>query len=401
MSRIFTDVLRLASRKNDQTLFIVYAALVFLSLHWAVVIYINSSYLEQFVSSTTISVLYFLGSALSLICFFFTPELIRIVGNYRLVFWCSILEIIAVCAMGLAHTALLASLFFTLHFVLMPLLLFGLDVFIEEIIGTKENKTGSTRGLYLSLLSLATALGPLLTSHLMRIDTATLSFVYFVSALFMVPFLYIIVRNFKSFTDPNYNSLSLLKIGQVFKKDKNIRTIVLISTHLQLFFTWMVIYAPLYLAHVAGFTFSEIGLIFFVGLMAYVVCEYPIGIIADTYIGEKEMMAFGFALLAISTSWYAFLLHAPVGVWMCAVFVTRIGASLVEATSESYFFKHAQSVDADAISLFRMTRPLSSLLGAVLGGVALVYLEFNLLFILLALLMIPGLILTLTLTDTK
>jgi MFS family permease len=163
----------------------------------------------------------------------------------------------------------------------------------------------------------------------------------------------------------------------------------------------MVIYTPLYLAQVGGFSLYEIGLIMFVGLSAYVIFEYPIGIIADTYIGEKKMMAFGFLLLAISTSWFAFLPQGQIGIWMFAMFVTRVGASFVEATSESYFFKHTGGKDADAISLFRMTRPLSSLLGAGLGSIALLYMDFNLLFIILGFLMVPGLFFTLLLKDTK
>lgn len=401
MPKLISTTARLLLVEKNPNLLMLYTALVFLSLHWALIIYVNSWYLGQFVQPTTISALYFLGSLISLCCFFCVPTLIQNIGNYRLALYATILEIIAVIGMGVVHTALFASLFFILHFVMMPLLLFSLDVFIEEIIGKRENSTGGTRGLYLSLLSLATAFGPLLTGHLMMTSGATLPLVYFVSVVFMLPFIYIIVQNFKTFKDPHYKNLSLARIGHVFVHDKDTRLIVLISTFLQLFFTWMVIYAPLYLINIVGFSLSEVGLIFFVGLMAYVFFEYPIGLIADKYIGEKEMMAFGFALLAIATSWYAFLAHASIGVWMCAVFVTRIGASFVEATSESYFFKHTASADADTISLFRMTRPFSSLIGAVLGGVALLYLSFNLLFIVLALLMIPGLFLTFWLKDTK
>jgi MFS family permease len=163
----------------------------------------------------------------------------------------------------------------------------------------------------------------------------------------------------------------------------------------------MTIYAPLYLAHVAGFSWNEIGLILFVALSAYVIFEYPVGIIADKYLGEKEMMLFGFVVLIASSAWLAFLPGSSIGVWMIALFLTRAGASFVEATSESYFFKHTQSMDVHKISLFRMTRPLSSVIGAVVGSIALLYMEFNMLFILLGLLLIPGLFFSFLIKDTR
>jgi fucose permease len=163
----------------------------------------------------------------------------------------------------------------------------------------------------------------------------------------------------------------------------------------------MVIFAPLYLFSVVGLSWTQIGSILFVGLCAYVLFEWPIGIIADRYIGEKEMMAVGFTVMIVATSWFAFLSSASIALWMIAVFLSRTGASLVEATVESYFFKHAGSNDTHKISMFRMTNPLASIAGAGIGSVSLLFVPLQLFFIILALCMVPGLLLTLFLTDTK
>jgi predicted MFS family arabinose efflux permease len=388
-------------RKRKKDFVLIYTALLFVSVHWALVIYINSSFLEQFVTAKTVSILYTIGAILSLLIFFHIPLLLRNIGNYKLTIFLAILEFSVVCAMGFVTSPVLASILFLTHFVTVPLLLFNLDVYIEALIDTQEQQTGSKRGLYLTFLSIATALGPLFAGSLITDTTTSFALVYIVSALFLLPYLAIIFLNFNTFKDPEYGVLSLRSMAHIFKESRDTRTIVIISTHLQLFFTWMVIYTPLYLANVVGFSWAEIGSIMFVGLSAYVIFEYPIGVIADKYIGEKEMMAFGFVVMAVSTSWFAFLTSAPIGIWMIAMFLTRVGASFVEATSESYFFKHAGSIDAHKISLFRMTRPLSAVIGAVLGSIAILYFPFNLLFILLALLMIPGLFFTLMLKDTK
>jgi predicted MFS family arabinose efflux permease len=163
----------------------------------------------------------------------------------------------------------------------------------------------------------------------------------------------------------------------------------------------MVIYTPLYLANEAGFDWDAIGLILFVGLMAYVFLEYPVGIIADRYLGEKEMMLGGFLLMAVSTASFTFLAGAPVLLWMLAMFLTRAGASLVEATTESYFFKHTDGTDANIIGFFRITRPLSYVFGALLGSFALLYFPLGALFLVLGLLMIVGFSFAFLLKDTR
>lgn len=401
MPKVISTVFRRKMEKPNRVFPLFYCALILLSLHWSLVIYVNSSLLAEFVSGETVSALYVIGSLFSLVMFFHMPLFLRRVGNYRLTIFLTLLEVLSVCGMAIASSAVWAVIFFIAHFVLVPLILFNLDVFMEGLIGSQEKETGSKRGLYLSLLSLATAVGPLLTGTLVGTEEAAFTLVYVASALVLIPFLFIIMTFLKDFKNPTYTLLSLPSMVRIFMKQRDTRNIVIISTFLQLFFTWMTIYTPLYLSHVALFSWRDIGLIMFVGLSAYVIFEYPIGIIADKFIGEKEMMAFGFMLMAVTTSWFAFIPQAPIGVWMIAMFLTRVGASFVESTSESYFFKHNQEDDTHKISLYRMTRPLSSIIGAVLGSIALYYMQFNLLFIFLGFLMIPGVFFTMLLKDTK
>ena len=78
-----------------------------------------------------------------------------------------------------------------------------------------------------------------------------------------------------------------------------------------------------------------------------------------------------------------------------------IGAALVEATTESYFFKHTRDADASVISFFRASRPLAYLLGALLGTLSLLYIPFNYTFVLLGILMLPGIACAMLLKDTR
>jgi len=83
------------------------------------------------------------------------------------------------------------------------------------------------------------------------------------------------------------------------------------------------------------------------------------------------------------------------------MFLNRIGAALVEVTTESYFFKHTNGSDANYISFFRLARPLGLILGSLIGSVALLFLPFNLIFTAFAFALIPAMLLTLTLRDTR
>jgi predicted MFS family arabinose efflux permease len=163
----------------------------------------------------------------------------------------------------------------------------------------------------------------------------------------------------------------------------------------------MVVFAPLYLVLHIGLSWQDFGIIMIFGQLAYVLTEYPIGVIADKYIGEKEMMALGLMTMAISTAWMAFVATANVLVWIIVMFITRIGASFVEVTTEVHFFKRTNSSDAQIISFFRVTRPLAYLVGAIVASLALLYLPFNLLFVVFGLLMIPAMFATLNIEDTK
>ncbi len=378
-----------------------YTALLLFSLHWAVVLYINSSYLEQFVSHQTVSVLYILGAVLTITAFLHATPLLNRFGNTRLVITWTILEFCTLIGMAVSHSAILSMVLFVLHQAIVPLILFNLDIYMEELIGDKEGSTGGKRGALLTIMSLTGALASLGMGKLVGEGTPDFSLAYLVSAVILLPFLVIMVRHFRGFCDPAYPHFKIVHGIKEFWKIKDIRNVFFAHFLLQLFFTWMVIYTPVYLANIIGFHWENIGSILFVGLMAYVFLEYIIGYIADTFIGEKEMMAFGFAIIGIATSWFVFLDETSILVWMIAMFMTRVGASFVEVTTESYFFKHTQGKDTNVIGIFRITRPLSYVLGAILGGITLHLLPFELLFVVLGLMMIPGMFFAMALHDTK
>lgn len=387
--------------RNTHNFGAIYSAVALLSFHWALVLYVNSSFLEQFIDSTKIGLLYMAGSVATIVTFLWIARLLHTTGNYNLTLVLTLAEFAALIGLATVNSPILILLLFMIHQAIIPVILFNLDVFMEEMIGENEGTTGGKRGLFLGMMSFAGALAPLSAGFLIGGDVPHFGFAYIASALLLIPFLGIIMYFFKTFKDPYYSDIKVLPAIKCFFDNKDIRNVFFAHFLLQFFFAWMVIYTPIYLSVHLGYDWTQIGIILFIGLMAYVFFEYPIGIIADRWIGEKEMMALGFVIIGVSTSWFTFLGTATLGAWMFAMFMTRVGASFVESTTESYFFKHIDGSDANIISFFRISRPLAYGSGAILGSLTLFLVPFNLLFTVLGLLMIPGLFFTMALKDTK
>jgi len=378
-----------------------YIATLLLIFHSFVVAYINSSFLEQFVSPTAVGAIYTIGSALSVLIFLFVSQVLHKVGNFRLTFGLLVVNFIAVVGMAFAESLRVAVPLFVAQLVILPLIFFNIDVFMEEQIGENEAATGSRRGLLLTLASFVGALAPLVSGLVITEGSGGFTNAYLVSAATVIPVIALMVYFFKDFSDPSYDRVDLSIAISNFWRQTNVRFVFLAHFVLQMFFMFMVVYVPLYLTGTIGLSWAEFGIVMFFAQMAYVLLEYPVGIMADKYIGEKEMMALGFLIIAVSTSWIAFTTESSVFTWAIIMFITRVGASLVEVTTESYFFKQTKSSDAQVISFFRITRPLAYILGAMVASLTLLYVPFNLLFVVLAFMMIPAMFFTLQIEDSK
>jgi len=123
----------------------------------------------------------------------------------------------------------------------------------------------------------------------------------------------------------------------------------------------MVIYTPIYLNQHLGIDWTQIGMIFTIMLLPFIFLQFPLGRLADTRLGEKEIMAIGFGILVVSTAALSFITTTSFWVWALALFATRVGASAVAVMNETYFFKKTNDTDADLLEFFHykpLTLPL-------------------------------------------
>lgn len=140
---------------------------------------------------------------------------------------------------------------------------------------------------------------------------------------------------------------------------------------------------------------------FTIMLLPFVLFEIPLGTLSDKFIGEKEIIIFGFIVSAGATAIIPFIGIPDFLVWTTVLFITRIGASFTEIGTESFFFKHVKGEDAGMISLFRATRPLAYVVAPAVATVTLSLTSFGHAYLVLSAVVMCGALTALVLKDTK
>lgn len=378
----------------------VYLLAVVFNFHTLVVSYTSPTYLGEFIDTKHIGLIYSIGSIGSLLLFILLPSVLKRFGNVLVTIGLMVISIGTLALMGVGLSAPTVVTGLLLFLIINPLLYLSMDIFSETLIGKNEGATGHVRGMTLSLMSLAALCAPLTISYLVA-DGDNLAQLYFIAIGVGVVFSLIVMAAFRGFIDPLYHRVQFRPLLKQCWESKPIKLVLSAHFLVQVFFTWTVVYIPLYLASVLNMPWSSIGAIIAAGLLAYVLFEYPIGILADDYFGEKEMMAIGFLILALTVSSISFMTTTNIFPWMILAFISRIGASLTEVTTESYFFKKVNGQDANLMSVFRLTRPLAVLAGSLLGSICLAIMPFHLAFIVLGFVMVIGIFLALGIEDTR
>ncbi|MBA3733004.1 MFS transporter [Patescibacteria group bacterium] len=382
--------------KQNKLLNTLFLSNVFISFHYALVIYINSSFLNTIFTNTQVSALYIIGSILDISLLLNASRILDKLGSYKFSLFVLILEFLTTVGLAVTTIPFLVGLYFIIHLVCISLILFNMDVFVESV--STESVTGSIRATYLTLTNITIVLAPSVIALL--VFQNTYNYVYIVSAGLMVPLFNLIKRlNFSRAT-----SSTPIRIKETlveYLKNKNLYNIFISQFLLQLFYAYMVIYVPLYLIKIIGFSWAEVGVMFTIMLLPFVLFELPVGNLADNKYGEKEFLTIGFIVMGLPTLFISFVTAKIFWIWAVLLFITRIGASFVEISTESYFFKQVNQEKTDVISFFRLARPLSYIVGPLLATLSLQFIPFQYIFIVIGTLMILGCHYSLAITDTK
>lgn len=368
------------------------------ALSMAIPTYISSTFLSSFVSEKTVGIFYTIASLLTILVLVWIPVVLRKIGNYKIFSIFLIIDALTLLIISFSEYSPIIILAFIIHITLTTIITFNLDVLLESF---SENKiTGHIRGSYLSLINIAWLISPLVAGFILTDNNYWK--VYTISAALIIPIFFLLFQNFRKFKDPKYEKHNFLETLNTILKRKNIFRIFMSQIILRFFYAWMIIYTPIYLHQYIGFSWGTIGIIFTIMLLPFVLLELPLGRLADNKLGEKEILNIGFIIMGLSTASLTFITSANPIIWAMLLFTTRVGASMTELSSESYFFKKISSGDTNILSLFRMTGPIAYVIGPLLASLLLIFVKFNYLFIILGIIVITvGLFFGLKIKDTK
>lgn len=369
----------------------------FFALHAALPSYFNSSFLGTFTDEKTVGIIYLIVSIITIVGFLSMNTLLKKWGNLRVSISLILLQIVTFYGLITFQSPYTIIAMFIAQMCFASFISLTLDIFLQK--STDIGHTGSIRGLYMTAINMGWVCGPLIGGLL--IAGTDYKPIYMAAFGLLFPLLYIIYKNFGNFKDSHYVEVSARQTFMRILRDKDITRIFFINIILQTFYAWMVVYTPMYLFKNIGFDWSQIGIIFTIMLLPFILIELPLGKLADKKWGEKEILTIGFVIMGISTIALSLFTVKSVVIWAILLFITRIGAAAAEVMIETYFFKKVDGKDPEILSMFRTTRPLSFFIAPIITTVGLAYTTDQYLFVILGVICLFTLYPVMTIRDTN
>ncbi len=367
----------------------IYVLSFLFTLHIAISAYINSTFLLKIIPAHYVGILYAVASLLTLFLLSESSAVLRHLGNRKLTFLFLVGNLLGLLGLITSANPYIIAFSFILLLLTNTLILFCMDIFIEHF-GNPET-IGRTRGLYLTITNLGWVVSPILSGFIIT-KTGGYQSIYILSFVITVLVTLGILYGANSFTDKKYAKTPFLKTYRYLKKNKHIFAVTAINFILQFFFAWMVVYTPIYLNEYIGLNWSQIGIIFTVMLSPFVLFGLPTGILIDKYhVKKRTLIAVGIIIASIATILMARAHTSSILFWAGILFATRLGATLIETTTEVYFFTHVREEDAHLLSVFRDMAPLSFIIAPLLGTAFLSFFPFKYLFIALGIIVFSSL----------
>lgn len=338
--------------------------------HFFLVIYVIAPYLALFMPVAQTGLVISGGALITLASFPFMPRLVRKYGAKHLAIALAFMQAVTISLLALSPGVVIAVLCITIVSAAAPLLAYQLDLLLETAT-TEEAETGRIRTLFLTAGSAALILSPLLIGFLLN-GTEAYWRVFLAASLSLTPFITLLIMEKLPRAEPP--QLAAVKATCLcLWSNPDLRAASLGNGVLQFFFHLAPLYIPLYLHTVLGFPWSDLGWIFAVMLLPFALLEYPAGWVADHWLGDKELLIAGFIITGIAFAAVGFISVAtPLAVIALILFLTRVGAALIEAMTESHFFRRVNDRDANTISVFRMMRPVGALIAPLFASVLLI-----------------------------
>lgn len=360
----------------------------------AVIVYVMSYYFKLASGTENVGFFYTVAFILVLVLLFNLHKLVRKWGKSQVFLFALLAKIGILTLLTLVEPSFWSIALLGFYLILNSLEWTMVDVILESF--SQNHLSGRIRGLHLTIFNLGFLCGPFLSAKILAVADfrGIFIFILIINALAFV----LALTGLRKVNHQFNQNLGVRDLIKKVLKRKDILNIYYISFVLEFFFALMVIYTPLYLLDL-GFSWEKIGLIFTFMLIPFVLLQYPAGILADKKIGEKELIIVSILMMAISTVMVYFTHSQSLFIWSLVLFLTRIGAALIEILRDSYFYKRISGYDVDLINFFRTSMPLAYVASTFLSGMVLIILPIKSAFIIVAVVVLSALYPALKLVD--
>jgi MFS family permease len=390
---------------EHRLLYVIYVAAFLYAFHLSLTLYVESSFLERAIASIResradqlVGLAYATASVISFFVLMNISRILGAVGNFRLAFFLIAAEAASLIGLAYFEDPLVIIFLFLMHYVFAWTVIFNLDIFLESF--SNDEETGTIRGTYNTIVNAAVLLGPFIAGLILTDGEYWKLFI--AAAVLVAPTILFLSAAFSRFKDPHYEQVPFRQaLGSILARP-NIVRIMYSNFLLRLFFSWMIVYVPIYLHTSLGIEMSVIvGMIIPIALLPFTLFEFMLGKIADETLGEQELLTAGFVIAAFFTIMISFITSSSLIVWAIILFLSRTGAAFIEIMSDTYFFKKIDASDAYLIGYMRNLRNVAYFLGPLLATVALFFVDLRYIFVLLGIVLLTGLISSLNLEDTR
>lgn len=343
----------------------------FFSLYASLIGYILLPYLSQMLSARTAGFIVAGGALLAIFLFPSLPHIVMRFGAQRTAIALSLSIVLCLLVVAGTPGTLIAAVAIAVAFSFQPLLAYPLDLLLEATMEGEQN-TGRIRSLFITAWNGASLSAPLLLGFFLAGGDDYLP-IFLVSALAFTPFIYVFfTRRFPLHS--RFTSTALTDTLRCMSHSRDLTMVTLGHFLFYCFAIWGSLYVPSYLHNVLHVSWTDMSWIFFIMLLPYVFVEYPAGWLADRFIGEKQLLLAGFliaggALVSLS------LLQPGASLLLIAgiLFLSRVGAALIESMTEVHFFRRVSENDVNSISIFRGVWPVANVVGPLVGSAILTF----------------------------
>ena len=376
-----------------------YAINFFFAVHLALVSYYFAPFLtERSVPDALVGAFYILGAVVTLALLAIMPWVQRFVSNYALLLFASLTEIGVFIVFTVSTSLWLIIPAFAIYFAVPVILGILLDFLLEENT-SGEHTTGRVRTFFITAANIGWIISPMVGGTLL--DVGDFPLLFTVSAFMMVPFVIMALVYFRSTPNRVKKNTRMQTVWKRIFRNINLRGVFLSYFLLQFFYATVAVYVPLYLYKTMGFSYEMIGSVSAIMLIPFILIEVPAGKLADTLWGEREMLALGLLIAAMSTMLIGAMTSTSFLAWASILFITRIGAALTEAMSNSYFFKQVDESNAVLVTAFRSLSSFAYIAGPLLASALLFFVPMSVLFVVVGIIILAGIPFVLIIKDTR